>query len=92
MKSQAVIQIPIDEWRAAQAAIFATHSMVEQLLREKEKEFMSPSDVRSFLGIGKTTYYSYIRKRLIKEINIDGSKKRYVRRSDLDEALKKGGL
>lgn len=48
-----------------------------------EKEFLTPTEVSSFLGVGRTSIYRYIRNGKIKALRFDG--KTLIRRSDIDK-------
>ena len=55
----------------------------EEAKPHSEKEFLTPTEVSSFLGVGRTSIYRYIRNRKIKVLRFDG--KTLIRRSDIDK-------
>ena len=55
----------------------------EEAKPHSEKEFLTPTEVSSFLGVGRTSIYRYIRNGKIKALRFDG--KTLIRRSDIDK-------
>ena len=55
----------------------------EEAKPHSEKEFLTPTEVSSFLGVGRTSIYRYIRNRKIKVLRFDG--KTLIWRSDIDK-------
>ena len=55
----------------------------EEAKPHSEKEFLNPTEVSSFLGVGRTSIYRYIRSGKIKVLRFDG--KTLIRRSDIDK-------
>ena len=55
----------------------------EEAKPHPEKEFLTPTEVSSFLGVGRTSIYRYIRNGKIKVLRFDG--KTLIRRSDIDK-------
>ena len=55
----------------------------DDLKPHSEKEFLTPTEVSSFLGVGRTSIYRYIRKGKIKVVRFEG--KTLIRRSDIDK-------
>ena len=55
----------------------------EEAKPHSEKEFLTPTEVSSFLGVGRTSIYRYIRSGKIKVLRFDG--KTLIRRSDIDK-------
>ena len=53
----------------------------EEAKPHSEKEFLTPTEVSSFLGVGRTSIYRYIRNGKIKALRFDG--KTLIRRSDI---------
>lgn len=54
-----------------------------ELKPNSEKEFLTPTEVAAFLGVGRTSIYRYIKNAKIKAVRFDG--KTLVRRSDIDK-------
>lgn len=54
-----------------------------ELKPNSEKEFLTPTEVAAFLGVGCTSIYRYIKNAKIKAVRFDG--KTLVRRSDIDK-------
>ena len=54
-----------------------------ELKPNSEKEFLTPTEVAAFLGVGRTSVYRYIKNAKIKAVRFDG--KTLVRRSDIDK-------
>ena len=54
-----------------------------ELKPNSEKEFLTPTEVAAFLGVGRTSIYRYIKNAKIKAVRFDG--KTLVRRSDTDK-------
>ena len=54
-----------------------------ELKPNSEKEFLTPTEVAAFLGVGRTSIYRYIKNAEIKAVRFDG--KTLVRRSDIDK-------
>ena len=55
----------------------------EEAKPHSEKEFLTPTEVSAFLGVGRTSIYRYIRFDKIKAVRFDG--KTLIRRSDIDK-------
>ena len=55
----------------------------EEAKPHSEKEFLTPTEVSAFLGVGRTSIYRYIRNGKIKAVRFDG--KTLIRRSDIDK-------
>ena len=55
----------------------------EEAKPHSQKEFLTPTEVSSFLGVGRTSIYRYIRNGKIKALRFDG--KTLIRRSDIDK-------
>ena len=55
----------------------------EEAKPHSEKEFLTPTEVSAFLGVGRTSIYRYIRNGKIKAARFDG--KTLIRRSDIDK-------
>ena len=55
----------------------------EEAKPHSEKEFLTPTEISSFLGVGRTSIYRYIRNGKIKALRFDG--KTLIRRSDIDK-------
>ena len=55
----------------------------EEAKPHSEKEFLTPTEVSAFLGVGRTSIYRYIRYGKIKAVRFDG--KTLIRRSDIDK-------
>ena len=54
-----------------------------ELKPNSQKEFLTPTEVAAFLGVGRTSIYRYIKNAEIKAVRFDG--KTLVRRSDIDK-------
>ena len=55
----------------------------EEAKPHSEKEFLTPTEVSAFLGVGRTSIYRYIRYGKIKAVRFNG--KTLIRRSDIDK-------
>ena len=85
----AVIAVSVQEWNEHKAIIRDIADRVKTFV-DKESEYLTPKEVCGLLKIGRATYERFWRDGKITVCNIPGTKRRYVRRSDVMELLASG--
>ncbi|MBK5719924.1 helix-turn-helix domain-containing protein [Dysgonomonas sp. Marseille-P4677] len=84
------ITIPMKEWNKAQSILIDIQEKLTKLLKDKESEFLTPSEVCKMLRISRNTYQRYVKKEIIEQTKIKG--KAYVKRSELERLIEDGKL
>ena len=64
---------------------------LSKLIKESEKELLTPLEVCRILKIGMRTYRRYVQKGILTQVRMDeNSKKVYVKRSELEKLIDEG--
>lgn len=63
---------------------------VTKLVKDKEKELLTPKEVQQMLKIGQTTYQRYVKNEVFEQIKIGG--KAYVKRSEIERLIDEGKI
>jgi hypothetical protein len=85
----AVLAVSVQEWNEQKAMIKQIAESVKTLA-EKQSEYLTPKEVCEMLKIGRNTYERFWRNGIITPCNIAGTKRRYVRRVEVQRLLESG--
>jgi hypothetical protein len=88
----AVVTIPINEWNEQKALLKQIGEQVRALVSKEQKELLSPKEVCEMLKIGRTTFERYMNDGVFEVVKINKKKysKNYVKRTHLEDLIKKG--
>lgn len=88
------IVISAKEWNKAQSMLADIQEKVTKLLKEKEKELLTPGEVCKMLKIGRSTYQRYIHTNVFEQIQPKkgSNNKVYVKRSEIERLIDEGRL
>jgi response regulator of citrate/malate metabolism len=92
--SVSVITVSNDEWNEVKTAALQTREMVSTLI-DKQGEYLTPKEVCEMLKIGRATYERYIgnskdHKAILQTYQLQGAKRKYVKRTDVLQMLTSG--
>ena len=85
----AVIAVSVQEWNEQKAIIKQIAESVKTFA-EKQSEYLTPKEVCEMLKIGRNTYERFWRNGILTPCNIAGTKRRYVRRVEVQKLLENG--
>lgn len=84
----------VKEWNEMRSLIIETHKNVLKILREKEKELLTPDEVCQMLRISRSTYQRHVKAGLFEQIK-QGDKANssaFVKRSQIEELIERGKI
>lgn len=87
---ETMISIPAKEWNKAQSMLIDIQEKVTKLLKDKENELLTPTEICKMLKIGRNTYQRYVDNGVIEQKKIKG--KAYVKRSEIERLIDEGSL
>jgi len=85
----AVLAISAQEWNEQKAMIKQIAESVKTFA-EKQSEYLTPKEVCEMLKIGRNTYERFWRNGILNPCKIAGTKRRYVRRVEVQKLLESG--
>lgn len=88
------ITISMKEWNKAQSMLIDIQEKVTKLLKDKESELLTPSEVCEMLKISRNTYQRYVKQGVFEQIqpNKGNNSKVYVKRSEIERLIGEGNL
>lgn len=88
------ITISMKEWNKAQSMLIDIQEKVTKLLKDKESELLTPSEVCEMLKISRNTYQRYVKQGVFEQIqpNKGNNSKVYVKRSEIERLIEEGSL
>lgn len=88
------ITISMKEWNKAQSMLIDIQEKVTKLLKDKESELLTPSEVCEMLKISRNTYQRYVKQGVFEQIqpNKGNNSKVYVKRSEIERLIEEGNL
>ena len=79
-----VLTVSPDEWKETKALLHSIAENVNSLTRNRQKEFLTSTEVMKELKIGKSTFYRWVYDGTLKPAKVPGKRKTYYRRSDIE--------
>jgi len=85
----ATIAVPVSEWNETKAKLNEIAESVKGFA-EKQSEYLTPKEVCEMLKIGRGTYERLWRNGVLPTCNIAGTKRKYVRKTEVIRLLHAG--
>ncbi len=80
-----VITVSQSEWNETKALLHSIADNVKSLTQNRQKEFLTSTDVMRELKIGKSTFYRWVYDGTLRPVKVPGKRKTYYRRSDIEQ-------
>jgi hypothetical protein len=87
--AKVMIMVTAQEWNEKTSKINEILEAVKSFA-DKQTEYLTPAEVCQMLKIGRNTYERFWRTGILKTCNIAGSKRKYVKRTEVLHLLNTG--
>ena len=90
----AILTVPLNEWNEQKALLKEISEQVRSLTGKEQKELLTPKEVCAMLKIGRSTFERYMNNGIFEVIKVNKQKysKSYVKRSHVEDLIKRGSV
>lgn len=85
-----VIPMLIRRMNHLESLVIETHNNVLEILKEKQKELLTPTEICKMLKISRDTYQEYAKSKLFQQIQLVPNGRMYVQRSEIERLIEQG--